>query len=112
VPARRLPYPPGQCRNAILKTNISLVALLLSAACTAPAAMAASGEVAKAEAARKKPLQRCDQLKGDAELECLKKARERIVEARKEREASAKGDESKLKDKPVEKDTSPQKGKR
>ena len=59
-------------------------------------AHAAAGEVAEADAARKKPLQRCDQLKGDAELECLKKARERIVEARKKREASGKGDESRL----------------
>ena len=70
---------------------------------------ATKGEVAKADAQRKKPLQRCDQLKGDAELECLKKARERVVEARKKRESTAKADESKLKDKPVEKDTSPQK---
>ena len=70
---------------------------------------AKKGEVAKADAQRKKPLQRCDQLKGDAELDCLKKARERVVEARKKRESTAKGDESKLKDKEVQKDTSPQK---
>jgi hypothetical protein len=38
---------------------------------------------------RKKPLQRCDQLNGDAELECLQKARERVVETRKKRETDA-----------------------
>ena len=53
---------------------------------------AAAGEVAQAEAARKKPLQRCDELKDKAAIECLQKARERIVEARKKREASAKAD--------------------
>ena len=47
-------------------------------------------DVAKAEAARKKPLQRCDELADKAQLECLQKARERIVEARQKREASAK----------------------
>lgn len=49
---------------------------------------AASAEVAEADAARKKPLRRCDELKGEAELECLNKARERIVEARKKRESA------------------------
>ena len=48
------------------------------------------GDVAKAEAARKKPLQRCDELADKAQLECLQKARERIVEARQKREASGK----------------------
>jgi hypothetical protein len=51
-----------------------------------------AGEAARADAARKKPLQRCDQLQDQAEIECLKKARERIVEARQQRESSAKGD--------------------
>lgn len=46
-------------------------------------------DVAKADAARKKPLQRCDELADKAQLECLQKARERIVEARQKREASA-----------------------
>ena len=44
-------------------------------------------EIAKADENRKKPLQRCDELKDKAQLECLKKARERIVEARAKREA-------------------------
>ena len=47
-------------------------------------------DVAKAEAARKKPLQRCDQLADKAQVECLQKARERIVEARQKREAGGK----------------------
>lgn len=47
-------------------------------------------DVAKAEAARKKPLQRCDELADKAQLECLQKARERIVEARQKREGSVK----------------------
>jgi hypothetical protein len=71
----------------------------------------ASGEVAKADAERKKPLQRCDQMKGDAQLGCLKKAREHIVDARNKRESSAKTEESKLNQKTVERDTTPQKGK-
>lgn len=53
------------------------------------AAYAAASETAKADAARKKPLQRCDQLNDKAELECLHKAREGIVEARKKRENTA-----------------------
>ena len=55
------------------------------------AGAAAAGETANAEANRRKPLQRCDQLNGKAEIECLKKARERIVEARRTREAAGKG---------------------
>ena len=45
------------------------------------------GEVAKADENRKKPLQRCDELKDKAQLACLQKARERVVEARSKREA-------------------------
>ena len=45
------------------------------------------GEVAKADENRKKPLQRCDELKDKAQLDCLQKARERVVEARTKREA-------------------------
>ena len=52
-------------------------------------ALAAAGEVAEADANRKKPLQRCDQLSDKAEIECLKKARERIVEARRKRETAS-----------------------
>lgn len=62
-----------------------LTAGILLAVCIDGSALAAT-DVAKAEAARKKPLQRCDELTDKAELECLKKARERIVEARKKRE--------------------------
>lgn len=43
---------------------------------------AATDAAAKADSARKKPLQRCDQLNGKAELDWLKKAREGIIEAR------------------------------
>lgn len=47
---------------------------------------------AKAAENRKKPLQRCDQLVDKAQLDCLQRARERVVEARKKREAAgAKG---------------------
>jgi hypothetical protein len=49
----------------------------------------AKSDIAKADENRKKPLQRCDELKDKAQLECLRKARERIVEARKKREAAA-----------------------
>jgi hypothetical protein len=89
-----------------------LSAVMLSALLLPLAAHSASGEVAKADAERKKPLQRCDQMKGDPQLECLKKARENVVEARKKRESSAKADESKLNQKGVERDTTPQKGKK
>lgn len=54
---------------------------------------ATKNEVAKADAARKKPLQRCDQVSDKAEIECLQKARERVVEARRKREASGKSDD-------------------
>ena len=83
------------------------LALAVIVMCFSTAALAASGEAAEANAARKKPLQRCDQLKDKAELECLEKARERIVEARKKREASGKDDESKL----AQKDDSKEAGK-
>jgi hypothetical protein len=48
----------------------------------------AKSDLAKADENRKKPLQRCDELADKAQLECLKKARERIVEARHKREAA------------------------
>lgn len=51
-------------------------------------AVAATNETAKADANRRKPLQRCDQLAEKAQLECLHKARERVVDARSKREAS------------------------
>jgi hypothetical protein len=81
VPARLLP---------------SLVALAVL--CTSPCA-AAPTNAATPEANRRKPLQRCDQLKGQSEVECLNKARERVIEARKKREgqtsAGANGDHQK-----------------
>ena len=64
------------------------IAALAFAASVQNLSFAATADLGKAEAARKKPLQRCDQLNDKAELECLKKARERIVEARKKREAA------------------------
>jgi hypothetical protein len=47
----------------------------------------AKTENAKADENRKKPLQRCDELKDKAQLECLKKAREQVLQARAKREA-------------------------
>ena len=56
---------------------------------SAKGAPSTRGETAKADENRKKPLQRCDQLKDQAQLQCLKKARQQIVEARAKREAKA-----------------------
>ena len=69
-----------------------------AAAADAPKSAAAPGastqepraNVAEAERNRKKPLQRCDQLSGQAQLECLEQARERIVDARAKRQTSEK----------------------
>jgi hypothetical protein len=76
----------------VLKIPLTLV--ILAIACMNGAAFAAAaepkpGEAAKADKARSKPLQRCDQLSDKAELDCLHKARVGIVEARRTREASA-----------------------
>jgi hypothetical protein len=101
-----LPLAAGRHSECALKIVYWLAALALV---SSAALHAADPDVAQADAQRKKPLQRCDQLKGDAELDCLKKAREHIVEARKKRESSAKTEESKLNEKGVQKDTSPQK---
>jgi hypothetical protein len=74
----------------------SAVAVLVTAFVAPGAIHGAEGETAKADAARKKPLQRCDQLSDKAEIECLQKARERVVEARNKREsASAQRPDSK-----------------
>ena len=67
----------------------SALAALLTALAPHGAMRAAESETAKADAARKKPLQRCDQLSDKAELDCLHKARERIVQARNKRESTA-----------------------
>jgi hypothetical protein len=73
---------------AVLVLGLALPALAGEPAKGAPrSAPPTKGEVAKAEENRKKPLQRCDQLKDKAQLECLQKARERVVEARAKREA-------------------------
>ena len=69
--------------------NGSVIALSL--ALLAPALSFAAADTAKAEENRKKPLQRCGELKDDAQLQCLQKARERVVEARKKREAAEDG---------------------
>jgi hypothetical protein len=53
-----------------------------------PASKPAKSETAKADENRKKPLQRCDELADKAQLECLRKAREKIAELRRKREAS------------------------
>ena len=71
-------------------SRLLLLASTLWLACTG--ASAATGEVAQADAQRKKPLQRCDQMSDTAEIDCLKKARERIVEARQKRETASKGE--------------------
>ena len=60
-----------------------LTALLCGATGTAFGAAADKNEAAKA---REKPLQRCDELADKAQMECLQKARERVLEARKKRE--------------------------
>jgi len=73
----------------------ALLPLLILAAWLVPAAApAATGEVAQADAQRKKALQRCDQMKDKAQVDCLKKARERIVDARRKRETASKGEVS------------------
>ena len=51
-------------------------------------ALAAAADAKEAQTARKKPLQRCDELADKAQIECLAKARERILEARKKRETA------------------------
>ena len=68
------------------------LAIAASAIACVQGGFATAGDAAQADAARKKPLQRCDQLGDKAEIECLRKARERIVEARKQREGSGKRD--------------------
>ena len=75
------------------KPLLAIFLWILTGAHAAAAATAEpqAGEVAKADKARNKPLQRCDQLGDKAELDCLHKARERIVEARRKREAAAGG---------------------
>jgi hypothetical protein len=70
--------------------NWSLAAASIVFAAGVYSTVYGASETAQADAARKKPLQRCDQLNDKAELDCLQKARERIVEARQKREHSDK----------------------
>jgi hypothetical protein len=85
-----------ESRSTLLRTIAAALALALTvpalAATTEPAKSdkpppPTKGEVAKAEENRKKPLQRCDELKDKAQLDCLQKARERVIAAREKREA-------------------------
>ena len=48
----------------------------------------AATDTKEAQAARSKPLLRCDQVKDKAQIDCLTKARERVLEARRKRESS------------------------
>jgi hypothetical protein len=66
-------------------------AIALVVALGAPAPSFGATDAAKADANRKKPLQRCSELKDDAQLRCLEQARERVVEERKKREAQDAG---------------------
>ena len=65
------------------KPNIVLIALLCG---VSSHALGAAADKKEAEKAREKPLQRCDELADKAQMECLQKARERVLEARKKRE--------------------------
>ncbi len=71
---------------ACVRSYLHPMLLAFALALCAPSIVAAASDTASAEKNRRKPLQRCDQLKGEAELECLQKARERVVESRKTRE--------------------------
>ena len=48
----------------------------------------AATDTKEAQAARNKPLLRCDQLTDKAQIDCLTKARERVLEARRKREST------------------------
>ena len=71
--------------------NWKSIAVLITLVCGVSGhALGAAADKKEAEKAREKPLQRCDELADKAQFDCLQKARERIVEARQKREASAK----------------------
>jgi hypothetical protein len=70
-----------------VRLSIPLCAAVTAVLLCASATAFAGTDASSAEANRKKPLQRCDQLKDKAELECLNKARERVVDARKKRQS-------------------------
>lgn len=89
----RDPRPGGNVhvtRESSNLLNWSLAAASIVFAAGLYSTVYAADDTTRADAARKKPLQRCDQLKDKAELDCLQKARERIVEARQKREQSDK----------------------
>ena len=65
------------------KLTIGVIALLCG---ISSQALGAAADKKEAEKAREKPLQRCDELADKAQLECLQKARERVLDARKKRE--------------------------
>jgi hypothetical protein len=79
----------GVAQSLLVRSTLQAVLLGLAIALCAPTASITAADTENAQKNRRKPLQRCDELKGDAELECLKKARERVVEARKKREEKA-----------------------
>ena len=78
-PAKAAPAKPAAEKAPAAKGN-------------AETAQPPKSETAKADENRRKPLQRCDQVADKAQVECLKKARERIVEARSKREAAGEND--------------------
>jgi hypothetical protein len=69
-----------------VRRDLFALLLVLGFALCAPSTLAVAADTETSQKNRRKPLQRCDQLKGDAEVECLQKARERVVEAREKRE--------------------------
>jgi hypothetical protein len=69
----------------LIRKTIS-VAVLLGLFCSGGTAPAAAADAKEAKVEREKPLQRCDQLADKAQLDCLARARERVLEARKKRE--------------------------
>lgn len=88
----------GVASSPFVPAQLFPLLVALAVLCTSPCAAAATS-TASPEANRRKPLQRCDQLKGQPEIECLNKARERVIEARQKREgqasAGADGDQQK-----------------
>ena len=65
-----------------------MVSLAVLACALSTNAFGAAADKQEAQKAREKPLQRCDELADKAQMECLKKARERVLESRKKRESA------------------------
>jgi hypothetical protein len=76
-------------QSLFVRSSLYAVLVGLAIALCTPTPSVAADDTDNSQKNRRKPLQRCDQLKGEAELECLKKARERVVETRKKREDKA-----------------------